>query len=68
MIKNSMTMLLPQWIQLLEDLTEGNLSNPLSIWMMPHDVATCWNSTYDMLMFALDYCEAINGISGDRDM
>ena len=27
-----------------------------------------WNSTYNMLMFALEYHEAIDRISGDRDM
>ena len=27
--------------------------------IMPHDVCTCWNSTYDMLKFALEYKEAI---------
>jgi len=68
-IKNSTTILLPRWIQLLEDhANDDNLSNPLSIWMMPRDVATCWNLTYNMLMFALEYCEAIDGITGDRDM
>jgi hypothetical protein len=62
-------MLLPWWLQLLKDLADdGSLSNPLTIRMMPHDVATRWNSTYDMLVFALEYREAINGISGNRDM
>jgi hypothetical protein len=36
--------------------------------MMPRDVATRWNSTYDMLVFALEYRKAIDEISGDRDM
>jgi len=36
--------------------------------MMPCDVTTCWNSTYNMLVFALKYREAIDEISGDRDM
>ena len=27
--------------------------------IMPHDVRTCWNSTYDMLKFMLEYKEAI---------
>ena len=62
-----MTILLPHWIQLLEDLANDS-SNPLTIRMMLCDVATCWNSTYNMLMFTLEYCEAIDGISGDRDM
>ena len=26
---------------------------------MPCDVCTCWNSTYDMLKFVLEYKEAI---------
>ena len=36
--------------------------------MMPRDVATRWNSTYDMLKFALDYRTALDAISGERDM
>lgn len=36
--------------------------------MMPRDVATRWNSTYDMLVFALEYRMVIDEISGDRDM
>ena len=30
---------------------------------MPRDVSTRWNSTYDMLKFALDYCSAFDEIS-----
>ena len=36
--------------------------------MMPHDVRTCWNSTFDMLDFAVKHIEAINTITGNRDM
>ena len=36
--------------------------------MMPCDVTTRWNSTYDMLVFALEYRKAIDEISGDREM
>lgn len=36
--------------------------------MMPRDVATRWNSTYDMLNFSVDYKAAINAITGNRDM
>jgi len=36
--------------------------------MMPRDVITRWNSTYDMLVFALEYREAIDEISGDKEM
>lgn len=68
-IKNSTTNLLPHWFQVLEDLVNNaGLSDPLAIQMMPCDVATRWNSTFDMLMFALDYREAIDVITGDRDM
>ena len=36
--------------------------------MMPQDIATRWNLTYDMLVFAHDYCKAIDELTGDRDM
>ena len=36
--------------------------------MMPRDVRTRWNSTFDMLNFAVEHIEAINTITGDRDM
>ena len=35
---------------------------------MPRDVSTRWNSTFDMLNFALDYRVAINGITSNRDL
>jgi hypothetical protein len=36
--------------------------------MMPHDVTTHWNSTYDMLSFALDFCLAIDSMTVKRDL
>jgi len=36
--------------------------------MMLRDVTTRWNSTYDMLVFALEYRRAIDKISGDKEM
>ena len=33
-----------------------------------HDVSTCWNSTYDMLEFALDYHTALNTMTADWDI
>ena len=36
--------------------------------MMPRDVQTRWNSTFDMLNFAVEYREALDAITGDRDM
>jgi len=34
--------------------------------IIPHDVTTHWNSTYDMLNFALEYCKAIDILTADR--
>lgn len=36
--------------------------------MMPRDVSTRWNSTFDMLRFAIEHRTAINIITADRDM
>lgn len=35
---------------------------------MPRDVQTRWNSTYDMLIFALEYRQAIDNITGDKKL
>lgn len=35
---------------------------------MPRDVATRWNSTFDMLIFSLDYRKAIDAITQEREM
>jgi hypothetical protein len=56
-------------MQVLEDLAkDASTLDPLAIRMMPRDVTTRWNSTYDMLVFALKYRSAIDEISGDREM
>ena len=47
-IVNSSTILLPAWKSMLQDLG-------LHKWLMPCDVATRWNSTFDMLDFAIEY-------------
>jgi hypothetical protein len=36
--------------------------------MMPRDVSTRWNSTYDMLVFAVEYREALDSITGNLRM
>ena len=36
--------------------------------MILRDVATRWNSTFDMLDFAVEHITAINTITADRDM
>jgi hypothetical protein len=33
---------------------------------MPRDVSTRWNSTYDMLNFAVEYQLAIDNMTGDK--
>ncbi len=35
---------------------------------MPRDVATRWNSTYVMLVFALEYRDAIDALTGDKKL
>ena len=34
--------------------------------IIPRDVTTRWNSTYDMLNFALEYRKAIDVLTADR--
>ena len=60
-MKRSTTIILPQWFQTLKELD-------LEERMMPRDVAMHWNSTYDMLKFALDYHPALDLITGDHNM
>ena len=60
-IKNSSTVILPQWFETLKDLE-------LDERVMPRDVRTRWNSTYDMLVFAYQYKDAINDITAIREM
>ncbi|GLB45149.1 hypothetical protein LshimejAT787_2000540 [Lyophyllum shimeji] len=57
---HSSTILLPRWRELLESLK-------ISVRKMPRDVKTRWNSTYDMLCFALEYRKAIDTMAADKD-
>jgi hypothetical protein len=36
--------------------------------MMPRDVSTRWNSTFDMLDFAINYRVAIDAVTSNRDL
>jgi hypothetical protein len=36
--------------------------------MMPRDVSTRWNSTYDMVEFSTEYQAALNIMTADCDM
>ncbi len=38
----------------------------LAIKIMPRDVSTRWNSTYDMLCFAIEYRKAIENLTSER--
>jgi hypothetical protein len=60
-IKNSSTIALPQWYCILEGLS-------LEARVIPRDIRTRWNATYDMLDFAYRYKKAINKITDIRDM
>ena len=59
-LKNSMTILLPQWFKTLA-------AHHLPHCMMPRDVATRWNSMFNMLNFSLKYRPAINTMTATRD-
>jgi hypothetical protein len=60
-VKNSTTIILPQWFTILQDLE-------ISECMIPRDVTTRWNSSFDMLDFAVEHVTAINAITSNHDM
>ena len=60
-IKNSTTIILPKWFTILAEIGLGSR-------MMPRDVTTRWNSTFDMLDFAISYCSALDTVTADHDM
>ena len=57
---NSSTLILPAWREMLEELKMKDR-------IIPRDVTTRWNSTYDMLRFALEYRKAIDILTADRN-
>jgi hypothetical protein len=60
-IKNSSTIILPQWFAILKELK-------LDERMMPRNVRTHWNSTYDMPDFAYAYRTAFDSITANQSM
>ena len=66
-IKRSTKILLPRWKTILEELAPTAAATQL-VHIMPWDVSTRWNSTYEMLKFAYLYREAIDRITGDPAM
>jgi hypothetical protein len=59
-IKNSSTLLLPQWRTKLKELG-------MKVRIMPCDVSTRWNSTFDMLDFAIAYRAPLDDLASNRD-
>jgi hypothetical protein len=60
-MKNSSTLTLPEWFCILDNLS-------LNACIMPRDVCTRWNTTFDMLEFTYKYKEAINQITDRCEM
>jgi hypothetical protein len=60
-IINSTTIALPAWRQIC-------VSHELKPNLIPRDVVTRWNSTYDMLQFVVRYRRAIDTITAKKDL
>jgi hypothetical protein len=60
-IIHSTTIILPAWHQVLEELK-------LASRLLPRDVSTRWNSTFDMLNLALEYRAAVDKITANRKL
>ncbi|KAG1812698.1 hypothetical protein EV424DRAFT_1326917 [Suillus variegatus] len=58
---HSTTIVLPVWHKILEDLQAP-------ITLMPRDVSTRWNSTFDMLDYAIEHREAVDIVTQRRDL
>ena len=66
-VKRSSTIALPRWKEIIKEVAPTS-SRKLSVRVMPRDVRTWWNSTYDMLKFALAYCDAIDKATSERSL
>ena len=60
-IVHSTTIALPAW----QEICAANALPPC---LIPHDVKTRWNSTYDMLRVASEYHAAIDDITADKSV
>jgi hypothetical protein len=58
-IIHSITLLLPEWKQILADLKA-------TVLMLLRDVSTRWNSTFHMLDVAIDKHKASDKLTGDK--
>ncbi|GLB35657.1 hypothetical protein LshimejAT787_0212220 [Lyophyllum shimeji] len=61
-IIHSSTILLPEWRRIVAGLEDPKLTDHL----IPRDVSTRWNSTFDMLHMALRYRKAVDAITSNR--
>jgi hypothetical protein len=60
---------LPEWNSVIKKLaTEDDNHKTLVPRIMPRDVSTRWNSTYDMLKFTYSYRVAINRLTDNRSL
>ncbi|KAG2104739.1 uncharacterized protein F5147DRAFT_579790 [Suillus discolor] len=60
-IIHSTTIILPAWHSILQDLAQPQM-------LMPRNVATRWNSTFDMLNYALKHRGAVDAVTQQRDL
>lgn len=71
-IKNSSTKSLPCWKEIIKEVIasspEDSPNRKLTVRMMPRDVRTRWNSTFDMVKLALSYRDAIDKITSERSL
>ncbi|KAF8952903.1 hypothetical protein BDZ97DRAFT_1601526, partial [Flammula alnicola] len=68
-IKKSTTIILPEWYAILDRMAQASKEKgkqPLSTRIMPRDVTTRWNYTYEMLDFAYTYRDAYNQVTANQ--
>jgi hypothetical protein len=58
---NSTTILLPAWHEALH-------SSKMSVMLMPCDVATRWNLTFEMLNYAVEHRKAVDIVTQRQDL
>jgi hypothetical protein len=58
---HSTTIALPAWHLLCAKFK-------LKVKLIPRDVVMRWNSTYDMLVFAVEYRQAIDALTADKQL
>ncbi|KAH9959715.1 hypothetical protein BGW80DRAFT_1133897, partial [Lactifluus volemus] len=69
-VKNSSTILLPEWKRAIKKVAmkDADPKKAVADHIMPRDVSTRWNSTYDMLKFAHSHQDPINQMTDCRSL